>query len=125
MKDEFFQRGSMESGNGLNARFWEDTWLGDEPLSVQYPSLYGIVNHPNVSVDHVMSATPLNIGFRRALNGDKWDRWVHLVTRLMGVNLSDNNDAFRWSLTTSGQFSVKSMYLDLLDNPAGDFKKYI
>ena len=53
VKDDFFQRGSMEVGNGLNTRFWEDSWLKDEPLSVQYPSLYGIVNHPNVSVDHV------------------------------------------------------------------------
>ena len=100
-------------------------WLGDRPLCAQYPSLYRIVNHSNVSVAHVMAASPLNIGFRRALSGDKWDRWANLVTRLMGVQLSDNNDVFRWSLTPSGLFTVRSMYLDLLDGPAGDFKKYI
>ena len=70
-----------------------------------------------------MAATPLNIGFRRALSANRWDRWVHLVTRLMGVQLSENNDVFRWNLTKSGQFMVKSMYLDLLDGPIGDFKK--
>ena len=125
VKDDFLSRGLMVVGNGQNTRFWEDVWLGDRPLCVQYPTLYRIVNHSNVSVAHVMAASPLNIGFRRALSGDKWDRWVNLVTRLMGVQLSDNNDIFRWSLTPSGLFTVRSMYLDLLDGTAGDFKKYI
>jgi hypothetical protein len=43
----------------------------------------------------------------------------------MGVQLTASNDVFRWNLTASGQFSVKSMYLDLLDNPVGNLKKYI
>jgi hypothetical protein len=72
-----------------------------------------------------MGVIPLNIGFRRALVGYRWDRWVHLVTRLMEVHLSDSNDVFKWNLTASGLFSVKSMYLDLLDAPVGNFKKYI
>jgi hypothetical protein len=52
----------------------------------QYLTLYNFVNHLNVTVANVMGSTPLNIGFRRVLSGRKWDRWVHLVTRLMGVN---------------------------------------
>ena len=80
---------------------------------------------PIHSQTHVFATTPLKIGFRRALSRNKWERWVHLVARLMGVQLSDNNDVFRWNLTSSGLFTVKSMYLDLLDGPAGDFKKYI
>jgi hypothetical protein len=125
VKDDFFMRGSMEVGNGQNTRFWEDAWLGDRPLCEQYPSLYCIVNQTNVSVAQVWNATPINIGFRRALSGNRWDRWAHLVVRLMGVQLSDNDDVFHWNLTASGQFSVKSMYLDLLDGHVGDFKKYI
>jgi hypothetical protein len=34
----------------------------------------------------------------------------------MEVHLNDNEDHFKWSLTTSHNFSVKSMYLDLLDD---------
>jgi hypothetical protein len=125
IKDEFFKRGSLVVGNGQNTRFWEDTWLGDLPLKDQYPTLYNIVNHTNVTVAHVMGSTPLNIGFRRALSGNKWDRWVHLVTRLMMFQLTDVEDAFRWSLTTSGVFSVKSMYTDLLNEHTCYLKKYI
>jgi hypothetical protein len=99
VKDDFFMRGSMEVGNGQNTRFWEDAWLGDRPLCEQYPSLYCIVNQTNVSVAQVWNATPINIGFRRALSGNRWDRWAHLVVRLMGVQLSDNDDVFHWNLT--------------------------
>ena len=95
VKDLFFQRGSMIVGNGQNTRFWKDTWLGDKPLCDQYPSLYRIVNHDNVIVAHVFADSPLNIGFRRNLSGNKWDRWVHLVLRLMRVQLSDGEDSFR------------------------------
>jgi hypothetical protein len=125
VKDDFFMRGSMVVGNGQNTRFWEDIWLGDRSLSEQYPSLYRVANYVNVSVSHVLSSAPINIGFRRALSGYRWDRWAHLVERLRDVHLSENDDTFIWKLTESGQFSVKSMYLDLLDGYVGDFKKYI
>jgi hypothetical protein len=42
LKDDFFERGSFTEGNGENACFWEDTWLGNAPLAYQYPSLYTI-----------------------------------------------------------------------------------
>ena len=48
IKDEYFERGSFTVGNGEKTRFWEDTWLGDEPFSSQYPSLYNIVQRKEV-----------------------------------------------------------------------------
>jgi hypothetical protein len=116
VKDDLFMRGSMPVGNGQNTRFWEDMYLRDIPLCEQYPSLYRIVNHVGVSVANIMGVIPLNICFRWALSEDRWYRWVHLVTRVMGVQLSENNDTFRWHLTELGLFSVK--YLDMLDGPA-------
>jgi hypothetical protein len=35
VKEEFFSRGSFILLNGESVRFWEDTWLGDRPLSVR------------------------------------------------------------------------------------------
>ena len=62
-KDDFFDRGSFVLGNGNNIRFWEDTWLGDKPLSKEYPSLYNIVYRKQVLVADVLhSAPPLNMG---------------------------------------------------------------
>jgi hypothetical protein len=125
VKDEFFSRATMIIGNGQKTRFWEDIWLGDTPLKDQYPMLYNILNHTNVTVAQALASNALNIGFRRVLTTYKWDRWVDLVTRVMSVQRTDSEDTFRWNLTNSGSFTVKSMYLDLLNDHTMYLKKYI
>jgi hypothetical protein len=72
-----------------------------------------------------MDSTALNIGFRRTLSGNKWDKWIHLLWRLILVQLTDVDDVFRWKLTTSVYFSVKSMYHDLLNDQPVYLRKYI
>ena len=93
---DFFSNDYFIIGNGQGTRFWEDTWLGDTPLSVQYQSLFNIVRHKDVLVADVLSNTPLNIEFRRALIGQKWTSWIHLVERLMSVSLTNEEDHFKW-----------------------------
>jgi hypothetical protein len=95
VKEEFISRGSFVVGNGLKTRFWEDTWLGDRPLADDYPLLYNIVNHKNVTIENVLGSNPINIGFRQTLNGNKWDRWTHLLHRLILVQLTDTEDFFQ------------------------------
>jgi hypothetical protein len=116
VKEEFFARGSFIVGNGESVWFWEDIWLGDRPLSAQYPSLFNIVRHKNISVASVLAQVPLNIEFRRALTGRRWDRWLSLLHKLVDVHLNDTSNLFRWKLVPSGLYSVKSMYLDLLND---------
>jgi hypothetical protein len=67
VKDKFFSRGSFDVGNGEDTRFWEDAWLGNKPLAVQYPYLYSIVQRKNVLVAIVLNQNPLNNAFRRTL----------------------------------------------------------
>ena len=55
VKDDFFNRGKFQLGDGKTIRFWEDTWLGDQSLQAQYPSLYNITNRKNISVHDVLS----------------------------------------------------------------------
>uniref|UniRef100_A0A453DCR7 Uncharacterized protein n=1 Tax=Aegilops tauschii subsp. strangulata TaxID=200361 RepID=A0A453DCR7_AEGTS len=59
-------------------RFWEDTWLGETPLALQYPSLYNIVHRKKVYVATELNSVPLNIQFRRSLVGERWNAWLHL-----------------------------------------------
>jgi hypothetical protein len=125
LKEDFFERGSFTVGNGESAWFWEDTWLGNLPLAQQYPSLYTIAQTKQVSVALVLSQTPLNIGFRQALSGNRASRWIHLCSRLMYVQLTTHNDVFKWGLTKSGQYTVKSMYLDYMDDHTKYLHKYL
>jgi predicted phosphoadenosine phosphosulfate sulfurtransferase len=101
VKAYFFSRGSFKVGNGLDSWLWEDFWLGDKPLAQQYPSLYDIVQHKDVLVANVLIGFPINIAFRRNLTKYKWKRWLHLLGRLVHVNLSKENDTFVWNWTAT------------------------
>ena len=123
VKQEFFSRGSVVVGNGMGVRFWEDRWLGDNSLTIQYPSLYNIVSHKNVLVANVLNNNLLNIGFRRTLIGNNW--WLELVERLIEVSLTTEDDTFLWSLTPNTKFTVKSMYADYMNGHTSFLGKYL
>uniref|UniRef100_A0A8I6WC46 Reverse transcriptase zinc-binding domain-containing protein n=1 Tax=Hordeum vulgare subsp. vulgare TaxID=112509 RepID=A0A8I6WC46_HORVV len=116
IKINFFKRAKFILGDGTSTRFWEDTWLGDSPLALQYPMLYNITQRKQDYVSTVLQSIPINMHFRRALVGARWEAWTHLVRRLMQVQLSDQSDSVRWTLTVNGVFSVKSMYTDLVNS---------
>jgi hypothetical protein len=83
------------------------------------------VQRKNVLVADVFSHNPLNIEFWRILNGNKWNDWLNLCQRLMTVNIFDQQDKFAWKLTKSGVFTVKSMYLDLMNEDARFLHRYL
>jgi hypothetical protein len=112
VKNLVLERGRFNVQDGTQTRFWEDLWLGKEPLMKKYPALYNIVRKKNVSVAQVLSTTPLNVSFRRVLVGDNWEKWISLVGNVLMVNLNDHKDSFIW--TASKCFSVKSMYNDIV-----------
>jgi hypothetical protein len=43
----------------------------------------------------------------------------------MPIQLNGEKDRFVWSLTLSGTFTVKSMYLDILEDDTKYLKRYI
>jgi hypothetical protein len=50
VKEDFFDRGVFNVGNGMLVRFWEDVWLGNSSLANQYPALCNIAQRKNVLV---------------------------------------------------------------------------
>ena len=79
----------------------------------------------HVRVAHVLTQTPINIAFRRRLEGNKWNDWLHLCQRLMAANLSTQKDVFVWKLTDDGKFYIKSMYLDTMNDHLRYRHKYL
>uniref|UniRef100_A0A452Z2C2 Reverse transcriptase zinc-binding domain-containing protein n=1 Tax=Aegilops tauschii subsp. strangulata TaxID=200361 RepID=A0A452Z2C2_AEGTS len=73
----------------------------------------------------VLQSIPLNIQFRRTLVGNRWEAWLHLVRRLMDVQLSQQPDQLCWKLTKKGEFSVKSMYLDVVNSSSIPSSKHV
>jgi hypothetical protein len=110
VKDLIVDRGSFKINNGLQTRFWEDVWVGTKSLKERYPSLYSITRSKNVTVASVISTTPYNISFRRALVGENLQKWLQLVERVLPFRLNDQQDVFLWNKEKKGTFSVNSLY---------------
>ncbi|GJT26818.1 RNA-directed DNA polymerase, eukaryota [Tanacetum coccineum] len=72
-------------GNGEHTCFWEDAWLDDCPLKSSFPRLYAL---ENVKQEE--------------------EQLLLLVDKISLVMLSNSLDRWSWTLTSSGEFSVKS-----------------
>jgi len=72
------------------------------------PNLYNIVHKKHATVAEVLSTSPLNISFRRALVGNKLKEWHNLVAHIVNVNLQVGRGMVTWTLNKSGLCIVKS-----------------
>ena len=116
VKDVFMSYGCFNLMDGTQIRFWEDTKLGNQPLSVRFPALFNIVQRKHDSVATVLSSVPLNVSFCRALVGINLRSWNQIVSSLHDVNLQAGRDVFVRTLHSSGQFSVRTFYAVLISN---------
>jgi hypothetical protein len=117
--------GSWIVNNREQIRFWEDKWLGNVALKEKYPSLFSIVRRKSSSIANVMRSVPLNISCRRALVGQNLVYWHELCASIVHIQLNQAPDIFRWNYHQNGLFSVKSMYLALINNGYIDRNKFI
>ena len=111
-------------GNGLNTRFWEDLWIGNSPFSIRFARLYNLACKPGITVAKVFSDGWGGVRFRRTLSGETDEMWKEIQLTCRDVSLSDNRDKCSWLLSSSGKFSVKSLYTAIKINQSGcPFKK--
>jgi hypothetical protein len=71
VKQDFLRFGSFVIKDGSQVRFWVDKWLGNSPLSEQYPCLYNTARHKQQTVAEVFSLSPLLLSWRHDLIGPK------------------------------------------------------
>ncbi len=116
VKSTFLNMGSWIVHNGQQVRFWEDNWVGNSSFKDKYPSQYAIVRRRNSSIANIMSYVSLNVSFRRALVGQDMTNWHNLCASIVHIHLTGDNDIFRWNFHQNGQFSVRSMYLVLINH---------
>ncbi|XP_071718269.1 uncharacterized protein [Rutidosis leptorrhynchoides] len=111
-------------GDGSSTSFWYDNWIGNNSLRVMFPRLFRLENNPNISVNERLSgaanatANAANEGVIGAVvlewirepRGRTRDE-LHELLHLIG-NISLNHsepDGWRWSLSSSGKFTVKNL----------------
>lgn len=102
--------------NGRNTRFWEDVWLGDIPLKLEYANLFEICDKPKCTVADCWAGDGWRIGFRRALGESELKEWERLMECLDDKQILevDTEDVFFWAYEKSGIYSTRSMYRNIM-----------
>jgi hypothetical protein len=116
VKQQVLQLGKFKVQNGKQTRFWEDIWIGNSSLRTKFPRLFNIVHRKQDTMSKVLSSIPLNVSFRRALVGNNLRDWNRIVATVVNIQLQDERDVFVWSLNSNGLFTVRSMYVFLVNS---------
>ncbi|GKC42295.1 hypothetical protein Tco_1060017 [Tanacetum coccineum] len=75
------------TGNGKDSKFWDGIWLDDLSLKAQYPKLYALELHKDISVAEKRDSS-LALFFRRPPRvGDEEEQYSHLLSRVGEVSL--------------------------------------
>lgn len=96
IKENFLSLGKFRIKIGNKIRF-EDSWLGNQLLKTQYPTLFNSVHKKQAKVTDISGSVPSNVEFRRALVVNKPLEWNHQVARMVvNINLQQGNDSLVW-----------------------------
>nr|GEZ08108.1 hypothetical protein [Tanacetum cinerariifolium] len=113
---DFLSHCKLRVGNGVNTRFWLDTWILDMPLRVRFPRIYALDSVKEVSVAAKFGDPSLDDSFRRqVIDGSERQQWLDLVSMLDVVSLSSSSDRWYCDFNGDGVFRVKEVRSDLDD----------
>ncbi|GJR81290.1 hypothetical protein Tco_0152075 [Tanacetum coccineum] len=110
-------------GNGEDTLFWEEHWIGEKELRIQFPRLYALETCKHISVAAKMRHNSLSSSLRCPPSGGaKEDQFCLINSCLADLILPQMKNYWYWSLEGSSEFSVKSARILINDSlyPTGD-----
>ena len=96
--------------NGRDTIFWDDLWISNIPLRLEFPSLYTICNRKDVQVSEFWDGEAWDIPFCRSLGSRSLLEGENLMDKLELVHLQTEADKPTWVLEKSGRYSTRSAY---------------
>jgi hypothetical protein len=110
VNDIFQQFSEKIMVNGEKNLFWEDKWVNNAPLAVQFPRLYQLSFQKGFTVKVLKQQGWSMIQFTRTLLGDTLQQWHALKNMVDEIQLSEGKNRVKWKIGSSGQFRVKDLY---------------
>ena len=102
------------AGNGSKIRFWEDLWWEDQPLCLQFPSLFRVTTTKNYPISIILgnnTSLSWDLTFHYNLIDTKIEDLERLRSLLSNVHLTPSiSNARTWVPSSSRVFSVKSFF---------------
>ncbi|MCI35356.1 putative ribonuclease H protein, partial [Trifolium medium] len=105
-------------GNGNMTSFWNDTWVGDQPLGLRFPRLFSMSLQQQENVYQMgrmeLGGWRWNLIWRR--NFFSWetsiyDQFLAVIDEFQPV---DQEDSWQWRADPSVGFTAKSVYFILI-----------
>lgn len=105
-------------GDGLSTQFWHDPWCGSTVLRVRFSRLY----HLSLQVDGLVGDLGhweggiwvWDLSWRRPLFVWEYDLLTDLLEVAKRHSRIVREDAWYWSISPDGRYSVKSAYSNLI-----------
>lgn len=78
--------------DGRAMSFWDDVWLEETPLKIQFSYIYIITADPGVTVKEKFNEGEWSIPLRRPVSVEDVEEWEELMRVLEGVSLESGRD---------------------------------
>ncbi|KAE8734648.1 hypothetical protein F3Y22_tig00000738pilonHSYRG00149 [Hibiscus syriacus] len=110
----------LKTGKGNYVQFWNDVWLGEVPLKIQFPRLYVLSSNKSGKVMEFRvnngAGWVWDIQMRRNLADWEVEQLLQLISMLNNISISPcEEDCWIWSGNGEGCFSAKSCINIFLD----------
>ena len=110
-------------GNGRDARFWLDSWVGVWPLYGLFPRLFKLAANKESSISDYFEVrrgcSVWDALFKRDLRSLEGELYEELLSFLAYIFFcKDTKDSRIWKPSIFREFSAKAFYLILKGNPA-------
>ena len=101
---------SRKIGNGVDSRFWEDTWCGEQPLKAVFPRIYLLDTDKSCNISSRVRLLDWSSVLRRTPRGGVESfQFCALKDVIENISLTDQRDSWQWTLDSSSGFSVASV----------------
>ena len=101
---------AMKIKSGRQTRFWEDVWLGDRALKIDFHNLYNCCSDQSVTMEEALRSAGCNLKFRRSLTHQEMREWELMMDALEAVQLNEGRDETLWLLENKKRYTIKSLY---------------
>jgi hypothetical protein len=85
-------------GDGMKTSFWKSIWIGNLPLSVQFPVLFDLTYVKDITVNEAITSNFEALTFRRRIVGTLRVLFDEMISCCKQVSLSDQEDKIMWNL---------------------------
>ncbi|XP_026433561.1 uncharacterized protein LOC113331002 [Papaver somniferum] len=109
--------------HGREISFWNDIWSGNISLALDFPALYRLAcSKTSKLADMISTNGNWKFDFKRYFSSLEANDFAQFLLRI-GSNppeLDNLSDTRRWTLNSSGTFSIKSLYAKLVEGSGLD-----